>query len=204
MSRTWDDGTLTSSGSITTGDGRSAEVTGSFTDGEGSATIEGSEGGGGTVERSVDGDTVTREGEFTNADGDTVDSTTKRDGNTRVTDIESSGGGELKSVAEGGQRTTIGKTEDGDIYAGRNGDVYKKTDDGWAQFDRDSGEWKSSADRERPEQSPSLNRAQAPPGDIDFGQLERDSAARGQGRQRFESRRTGGRFGGGRRRGRGR
>ncbi len=221
MSRAWDDdGNLTSSGSITTGDGRTAEVTGSFTDGEGSATIVGSEGGGGTVERSVDGDTVTREGEFTNADGDTIDSSTQRDGNTRVTEIESSGGGELKSVSEGRNRTTVGKSEEGDIYAGHNGDVYKKTDDGWEQYDRDSGEWESSdkqppSDVTRPEQSSAAvdSRAQAQRPDgaaaqfetrpgADFGQMERDAAVRNRGFQGFQSRRRGGRVGGGRRRGR--
>ncbi len=218
MSRSWDeDGNLTSSGSITTGDGRTGEVTGSFTDGEGSATIEGSEGGGGTVERSVDGDTVTREGEFTNADGDTIDSTTKRDGNTRVTEIESSGGGELKSVSEGRNRTTVGKTEDGDIYAGHNGDVYKKTEDGWESYDRDSGEWESS-DKQPPADAPqarsdsTVNQSSSQARQAgtaaapertrpspDYGQMERDAAARNQGFQRFQARRSAGRPRGGRR-----
>ena len=219
MQRSWDDdGNLTSSGTITTGDGRTAEVSGDYTDGEGSTTITGSEGGEGTIERSVDGDTVTREGEFTNADGDTIDSTTKREGNKTVTEIESSGGGELKSVSEGGNRTTVGKSEDGDIYAGHNGNVYKKTEDGWQQYDRDSGEWQSGSGQDqvgtaRADRDPSTigvpqardqSGTYTPRGysvpDANWGQVQRDAAARDQGFQRFESRRGRGRAGGGRRR----
>jgi hypothetical protein len=181
MNREWDDsGTLTSAGTIETADGRSATITGSYQDGDGSTTIKGSEGGEGTVDRSRRGDTVTRQGDFTNAEGDTLSSSSKRSGRDSITELESSTGGQLKSVSDGGQRTTLGQSASGDLYAGHNGDVYKKTDDGWQQYDRGNSQWQSS---ENTRANRNAQRAQ----------LERDAAARNRGEQRFQQRRGRGR-----------
>ena len=88
-------------------------------------------------------------------------------------------------------RTTVGRGESGDIYAGHNGNVYRRDDSGsWSHWS--DGGW-SPADKAE-------NR----------GQLERDRAARAQGRQRTDnlgsyrqapSRERAGSFGGGRRAG---
>ena len=201
MEREWDgEGTMTSSGTIEGADGRSAELTGRYEDGEGTLRIEGSEGGSGVIEREVEGDTVVREGEFTNADGETLSGSTEREGRRRVTELESSTGGELKSVAEDGNRVTVGRTEDGDIYAGKNGEVYKKTDDGWQQYDRGSRQWDGYSTA-RTESAGAQYGTGTAAGYRDpyRAQLERDARARHQGYQRFEQRRQ---FGGARRGGR--
>jgi hypothetical protein len=204
MNREWDkDGKLTSSGTINAADGRSATITGDYQDGDGTTTIKGSEGGEGTIERTRRGDTVSREGEFTRADGETLSSSTHRDGRKSITEVDSSSGGQLKSVSEGGSRLTVGETASGDLYAGHNGDVYKKTDDGWQQYHRNNEQW-HSADNSRAAaatQSSSGTRSEttrerAAPRDTQRAQLERDAAARNRGQQRFDQRRRGGLSGG--------
>lgn len=156
VERAWDkEGSLTSSGTFESGDGRSATLSGNYQDGKGSTEIKGSE------------------------------------------------GGQLKSVAEDGNRATLAKTGDGDMYAGHNGDVYKKTEDGWQQYDRDSGEWQDNNAARTPSTGAShaqqSQRSQAG-ASAQRAQLERDARARQQGYQRFErSRRRGGRARGGRR-----
>jgi len=42
-----------------------------------------------------------------------------------------------KSTADG--TTVVGKTGSGDVYAGHDGNAYKKTDDGWQKYD--NGGW---------------------------------------------------------------
>jgi hypothetical protein len=219
MNREWDkDGNLTSSGTINAADGRSATITGDYQDGDGVTTIKGSEGGEGTIDRSRQGDTVSREGEFTRADGETLSSSTHRDGRRSVTEIDSASGGQLKSVSEGGSRVSAGETASGDIYAGHNGDVYKKTDGGWQQYNRDSEQWQSSdssraaastqssarAGSENTRERSAASDQQRAASNRQRAQLERDAAARNRGQQRFEQRsrssRSGGRRGRGRRR----
>jgi hypothetical protein len=80
------------------------------------------------------------------------------------------------------------------MYAGRNGDVYKKTEDGWQQYDRGSREWQMPAPQNN------TDRATTARAGAQNSQLERDARARQQGYQRFERTRTrGGRSRGGRR-----
>jgi len=63
---------------------------------------------------------------------------------TRVT--QGSGGGEaISRNTPGPGGSTIARTGSGDVYAGRDGNVYKKTDGGWQQYDG-SGNW-SNVDR---------------------------------------------------------
>jgi hypothetical protein len=107
-------GGITSEGTVTTGDGRQYDVSG----------VQGR--GGGTT-------TITGEGGSMNID-------TRRQGGSSISTIEGSGGGQGISVSgEGPGRTTIGQSGSGDIYAGHDGNVFKKTDDGWQQYN--NGEW---------------------------------------------------------------
>lgn len=56
------------------------------------------------------------------------------------------------------------KTSSGDVYAGHDGDVYRRTDSGWSKYD--SGSWNTVK----------------PPAEVNS-----DAAARVQGNQRYQS-----------------
>ena len=91
-----------------------------------------------------------REGEFTGKDGQSVSTDTIRQGDRSVTKAEGSGGGSAISASGGlGDRTTIAQSGSGDLYAGHDGDVYRKTDDGW-QKHQDGG-WSDVDVPDRPE-----------------------------------------------------
>jgi hypothetical protein len=114
------DGSISSEGSITTGGGKEYDVQREINDGTRTSTITG--------------------------DSGSVTTETRRQNGQSVTSIEGSGGGQGISVKdENGSRTTIGQSGSGDIYAGRDGEVFKKTDDGWQHYD--NGGWQ---DVERP------------------------------------------------------
>ena len=102
----------------------------------------------GTVERQRDASGVTREGSFSK-DGQTIDTETRRQGDSSVTKAEGSGGGQAIS-ASGGSAAARRSRESGsgDLYAGHNGEVYKKTDDGWQKHDE--GGWQDVQKPERP------------------------------------------------------
>ncbi len=85
-----------------------------------------------------------------------------------MTKAQGSNGGQAASISNGGNRTTVGQSGSGDVYAGHNGNVYKKTDSGWQHYDQ--GGWNpvdtpdrstpsttSSGQRERPAQAPSYS-----------------------------------------------
>lgn len=157
-------------------------------------------------------------------------STTTRDGTSSRTDFETGAGGSGTSVSQDGNRVTVGQSAEGDLYAGHNGNVYKKTDDGWQSYDRESGGWN---DVQRPEggqgqarQQPAGGQTREAPsrqyssasmygpsdysrgslggsaGSRDFSQLNRDYAARSGGMSNFQRTRSGN-FGGARGGGRG-
>jgi len=183
-----DAGNRTTSGTAEAGDGRTATIEGSGSGGQGSSTITGSEGG---------------------------LATTERDGRTTRTDFETAGGGQGTSVSEGRGRTTVGESAEGDLYAGHNGNVYKKSDDGWQSYNPDSGGWNQVETPQRPQgeaaarpsSSTSMygqsdaarNRASTQQaGSRDFSQLNRDAAARRGGTQSFQRNRSASFAGGGR------
>ncbi len=190
-------GGMSTSGTIETAGGKSATISGEHERGQGTTTIKGSEGGTGTVsrERNQDG-SVSREGSFSK-DGQTISTETRRDGGSSVTKAEGSGGGEALSInREGaGGRTTIGQSGSGDIYAGHDGNVYRKTEDGWQQHGE--GGWSDVEAPERPGnggERPGIGegeRANAGEGSFDRGQFDatsRDAArerASQQGGQRY-------------------
>jgi hypothetical protein len=101
----------------------------------------------------------------------------------------SEGGGLITTEGRGGTNTTIGRTQGGDVYAGRDGNVYRRTEGGgWEQNDG-SGGWGSV---NRPENLPSREGGGATtrPGTTQAGQLDRDSAARTRGADRTTNRST--------------
>lgn len=146
--RDFDDGRMTSQGTMTGADGRSATFSGEHTRDGGQTTISGSQGGDGTITRDATDVGATREGEFTRGD-DTIDTETRRNGSNRITTAESSDGGQLASASGGlGDRTTLAQSASGDLYAGHEGNVYKKTDSGWQYHDGDG--WQSIDTPARP------------------------------------------------------
>ena len=190
-----ENGNRTTTGTIETGGGRTATIEGSGQGGEGSTTIIGSEGGSATI---------------------------NRDGTTTRTEFETAGGGRGTSVSQGPGRTTVGQSAEGDLYAGHNGNVYRKTDDGWQSYDPDSGGWSQAQKPERAQDAIPARTGQAResaqqyssasmygPSDYsqhrsatqqsglnDFGRLNRDAAARQGGMSSFERNRAGGLSGG--------
>ena len=137
VNRSFDNGQMTSSGTITGADGRTATISGEQTRAGGTTTITGSEGGSGTITRDNTAAGANRQGSFTTSGGQTIDTDTVRQGASSGTKFETSGGASGVSVRNPGEgRTTIAQGSSGDLYAGKNGDVYKKTDSGWQQYSR--------------------------------------------------------------------
>jgi len=216
---------------------------------EGTQTIgrETSQGGTSEVQRTREGDSISSERTITTGDGDTYTASgeqsrgqgsttitgdrgsmtteTRRDDGRSVTSIEGSGGGQGISVSgQGPGRTTIAQSGSGDLYAGHDGNVYKKTDDGWQHYE--NGEWSAAkpeggsyremgsnatptegaATRQRPAEPasrPQPTTGTYPPASRDSrsaSQLDRDYAARQRGNQQFQHRAGGMSRGMGRRR----
>jgi hypothetical protein len=85
-----------------------------------------SEGGSGTIEREQQGDRVVGSGEFQKGDQSLNTKSVRGDHGTLV-------GFESGS----GETGVIGRTEEGDLYAGKDGQVYKRDEDGWQQHGED-------------------------------------------------------------------
>ncbi len=101
-----------------------------------------------TTERKVDYDKGSVQVERETSGG-ASSSTLRQDGRS-VTSIEGSGGGQGVSVSGAGPgRSTVIQSGSGDLYAGHNGSVYKKTDTGWQQYE--NGNWSPAEAPERPE-----------------------------------------------------
>ncbi len=119
------DGSVSRSGSVETAGGKTADIEGERHRGGGSSTITG-------------------------ADGKSVDTETRRQDGRSVTKAEGSEGGRAISASgQGPGRTTIAESAGGDLYAGHNGEVFKKTDDGWQKHE--NGGWQDVQTPERPE-----------------------------------------------------
>ena len=114
----------------------------------------------------MDGGGVKREGEFTGQDGQSVSTDTVRKGDRSVTRAEGSGGGSAVSVGNDGNRTTIAESGSGDVYAGHDGNVYRKTEDGWQQHG--DGGWSDVDAPDRPEGA----------GDGNFSREQLDASSR--------------------------
>lgn len=187
-------GGSTGSGAIATRDGRRIATESEFRAGEGEVRLRGSEGGSGTITRDVARDgTVTREGSF-EFGGRTIETETVRDGSGPRTTFETSEGARGTIVGRGTNRTAIGQSPTGDLYAGRDGQVYRRTDDGWAR--RDSGAWRpienplAGQDRRRAadDRLRNIERNRLQQRQRAYGNLDRNYRARQQGMQRYGQR----------------
>jgi hypothetical protein len=84
---------------------------------------------------------------------------TDANGNTRWA-AQGSGGGEAKGWrGPGDTGGFVGQSGSGDVYAGRNGEVYRKTDDGWQSYE--NGGW-NDVGGNRPSQQPGAGAGQRP------------------------------------------
>jgi hypothetical protein len=93
---------------------------------------------------------------------------------------ESSGGGRVVAgEGSGGRSGFVGETGSGDVYAGRNGEVYRKTDDGWQHHE--DGTWGSVNPPEGASRPKTTERTPTPKDT--YQGLERDSGSRQRGRE---------------------
>ena len=177
---------MTGSGTIE-GDNRSG-TTNSIIDEDGASLgIDGSEGGNLDVSRERGEDT--RQISGNTKDGTEFSGETQRtnDGGFR-TDLESDAGGSAVVGRDDGNRTFAAESADGDMYAGRNGNVYKKTDDGWSQYG--DGGWSSSTPDYDRNLSSGQARTQYESGQFDRSSLDRNYDARQSGQRNYNNYQT--------------
>jgi hypothetical protein len=110
---------------------------------------------------------------------------------TRAT--QGSGGGEAltRNGAGIGNNSGVARTGSGDVYAGRDGNVYRKQEGGggWQKYDNGGGGWNdvpqaTPAQREQAQQRANQAQQNRATDSSTVGQLNRDSAARAEGAQR--------------------
>jgi hypothetical protein len=116
------------------GENRSVNIDGRIEDGEGSFDVDGSRGGEGSFNRELDDGELSGSGSFSR-NGKTIEGETTRSAEGVKREFESSEGGQAVAGRQGDNRGFVGETGSGDVYAGHNGEVYKKTDSGWEQVD---------------------------------------------------------------------
>ena len=118
--------------------------------------------------------------------------------------VRGSGGGAAVGFAgQGGNSGFAGKTGSGDMYAGRDGNVYKNTGSGWQKYD--NGSW-NSVNTPSPNSSAARDRAQSASGaqvqglQSDYQNRQRSEASAQRAQQRSSGSYGGSRggFGGGR------
>lgn len=79
----------------------------------------------------------------TTADGnDFTGSTQRNDGGGKAT-FESEAGGSATVIRDGRDVSGVGQSASGDYYAGRNGDIFRRSDDSWQKYN--DGSWDSAA-----------------------------------------------------------
>ncbi len=139
--RTWDDGEMTGSG-YAERDGKSVTTESSITEDGARVGFETSEGATGEVSRDRGDDTRDVSIE---KDGQSLTGETQRTPEGVRTDWETSGGGSGTTVRGGGESATIAQSGEGDLYVGKDGNVYKRDESGWSQ--NNNGNWES-AERE--------------------------------------------------------
>ena len=176
---------------------------------------ETSNGGSSSTTRTRDADgNVIKSGTITTGDGRTATIEGEHQGGKGATTITGSEGGKATSITTDRGRTTVGQSAGGDIYAGHNGNVYKKTEGGWQHYE--NGNWQqveSATPQSRSAQAPAYSSETIQPkqsrssaqdrqvnpysggrsaGDYsrDVPQLDRDARARSGGYDRFEQRRS--------------
>jgi hypothetical protein len=105
---------------------------------------------------------------------------------TRRTTTSGGGSAVTRNGAGLGNNSGVARTGSGDVYAGRDGNVYRNTGSGWQQYD--SGGWNSvpgATPQQREQAQQRATQARESGGtNSTVGQLNRDSAARAEGAQR--------------------
>jgi hypothetical protein len=125
--------------------------------------------------------------------------TSNRTGDTARVTRTDSGAAAVTKRGPGADSGAV-RTAGGDVYAGRDGNVYKKSDGGWQKYDN-GGNW-GNAERPTPKgdragaaagptasttgarDRSSVSGPPAPRGNVTMDQLDRDSRARSEGAQR--------------------
>ncbi len=102
--------------------------------------------------------------------------TNNRGTTTRATRGSGGGAAITRNPAGAGNASGIARTGSGDVYAGRDGNVYRNTGSGWQKYE--NGSW-GGAERPTPQ-----NRPSTAGGDNTVNQLNRDRAARTEGQTR--------------------
>jgi hypothetical protein len=109
--------------------------------------------------------------------------------------VRTDSGAAAISRSGGGDRTTVARSGSGDIYAGHDGNVYRRNEGGGWEQNNGSGGWDPASTPDRP--SPTERTGQTDRAQPDrtgqtsaTSQLERDSGARTQGTQRVQDRST--------------
>jgi hypothetical protein len=109
-------------------------------------------------------------------------------GNTTRVTRGSEGGGAITNGSPG-DRSGIARTEGGDVYAGRDGNVYKKDGDSWQKYD--NGGWSGADQPTSQQRQQAQDRAAASGWDSSTrSQVTSDSAARAEGAQRTSDSRS--------------
>ncbi len=191
---------LVNKGTIT-GENRSAQFESEWKNGQGNIEVRGSEGGTGSIKREVGGGEITGSGTFTKGDT-TLKTEMKRTAEGVVRKYESNTGSKGATFKQGDTRSFIAETSGGDIYAGRDGNVYKKTDNGWTKVENPGGKaWALGKERSARSNSKSEflkkrygDRSARATRDrsrsINRQRLNRDYKSRHRGFQRFKARRS--------------
>lgn len=183
---------IVSEGTIS-GDDRSATYSSTIADGNLTSTIEGSEGGTGTIDRQLDDGELSGGSTFTKGD-ETLSTDVTRTAEGVQREFSTSDGGQGVSMRSGEDSAYAFQSAAGDTYAGRDGNVYKKTDDGWAQV-RNPGS-NASATGQRAysttgEPSWKSRERYSSPGAAYESQLNRDFQSRQRGYNRYGNYRSG-------------
>ncbi len=166
-----------------------------FDKGTSTTTRTTSRGGSSEITRQVEDGQRTTSGTIETGGGRTATIEGSGDGSRgRMTVAGSEGGSAMAGYGEGGRAVAVRNAE-GDLYAGHDGSVYRRTDDGWQSYDPDSGSWQAM---QRPERSADPSRTGSPRpaagGDSarDYSRLERDAATRHSGMSSFDRNRRAG------------
>ena len=179
-----EDDVITGSGSIE-GERGSAQTSSRIDEQGAQLNLDGSLGG--ELEVSKDWGEAGREFSGTTSEGTGFGGETSRtDSGGLRTDLSTDQGGEAVVRREDGNRSFAGESSSGDLYAGHNGNVYKKTDDGWSQYG--DGGWSTMDQLER-EHGGNVNRdkLQSSAGQYDRNQLNRQYNARQSGQRNYSS-----------------
>lgn len=187
---------IVSEGSIT-GEDRSATVDSVIDDGKAAVDIKGSEGGTGELNRQLEDGELTGSGSFTR-DGKTVETDVTRTAEGVKRDFETSEGGQGSTIGRGDERAFVAESGSGDVYAGRDGNVYQKTDDGWSAVENPGGQASgnsTAADRAGDRDSANVSQYDRSQVGSGYGtgnaSLERDFQSRQNGFDRYSQHQAG-------------